>query len=261
MVTKNTYSHERFIYEIDTFGFSVLPQVFSQDEMSLMNEVLDSINNELSLGKTQFKYGCKVGKPELLPEEAYISNIVEQDPRLYFLIDHQLLIEKVRSIMIGRIRLNHTYSIDRLGRGGYTYMHMGGFPIHPRATYSIRGTQIHSSLTKVVIPLEGFAAEDGVFAVLPGSHKANFERPYSNVPEENYGILPVESKSGDVVIFTDALAHGSFEKKSLGRRRALFLTYSVASLPDWGGRLQLSFSPDFVSELSESQKEIISLDI
>jgi ectoine hydroxylase-related dioxygenase (phytanoyl-CoA dioxygenase family) len=133
---------------------------------------------------------------------------------------------------------------------------MGGSPIHPKAIYMASGREIFSSLTKVVFPLDGTLKSDGCFAAIPGSHKANFERPWSNHPDLNKTLVPIETEPGDAIIFTEALAHGSMVKISEVVRQTIYFCYSVGYMPEWG-KLGLKFSDEFKNELNPELRTII----
>jgi ectoine hydroxylase-related dioxygenase (phytanoyl-CoA dioxygenase family) len=63
----------------------------------------------------------------------------------------------------------------------------------------------------------------GGFLCVPGSHKANFPRP----AEVAAGMaVEVPMKAGDVVIFTEALTHGTSTWQGPRQRRTLLYKYS-----------------------------------
>jgi Phytanoyl-CoA dioxygenase (PhyH) len=75
----------------------------------------------------------------------------------------------------------------------------------------------------------------GGFCVVPGSHKANFELPFEELAADYAEDVVVSA--GDVILFTDALTHGS-RWHGPGSRRVLIYKYcpaTVAWLSDvWG---------------------------
>ena len=194
---------------------------------------------------------------EMTDEELYLSNILEGDAAFFPLIDLPEIIDVVEGVTPGSFRLNHTNMVSRK-RGGYTYLHMGGAPLHPKAMYLVADGEIVSTLTKVVFPLLGAAPEDGCFAVIPGSHKSAFARPWGPHPDDNPALEPVNAGPGDAIVFTEALAHGSLVNHSGRARRTVFLCYSVGYMPDWG-RLGLHFSDGIHDRLTERQSEIVRL--
>lgn len=83
----------------------------------------------------------------------------------------------------------------------------------------------------------------GGFCCLPGSHKANFELEFGELTGYAEDI-PVSA--GDVVLFTEALTHGS-RWRGPGQRRVLIYKYcpgTVAWLSDvWDDAARARLSP------------------
>ena len=249
---------DEILYTFDTQGFVVLKDIINNSDLLKINNIFDSIKDDgLVLNKGAIK-GKNTKDYNYETDELYISNIVEHDKVFYQFIDNDKIIDIISLVTLNMYRLNHTYSIQRSSSGSYTYLHMGALPMHPKAIYSCNGGQIFSSLTKVVFPISGTKSDDGCFGIVPGSHKANFIRPWGNLPDDNKLLQPIEVDPGDAIIFTEALAHGSLIKKNLEERRTLYYCYSVGYMPDWG-KMNLSFSEDFINELSNKQKEIVRL--
>ena len=114
-------------------------------------------------------------------------------------------------------------------------------------------------MTKILVPLCNNKINDGGFAVVPGSHKSNFVRPYDNNPKNNLSCLKhLEVNPGDAVIFTEALAHGSMINKSNKIRRVLSYMYSVKYMPDWG-KFNLKYSEKYLNNSSKKIKKLIKV--
>lgn len=242
---------QRYLFDLQ--GYIVLKSVVPMPIINACNRVLDRIEK---LEPGQYPQGVVLGKPRT-PSELYITNIVQADPALHQLIDLPEIIDVIAKVSLNLYRLNHAYAIYRWGTG-YTYLHMGATPLHPKATYMCHAGQIFSMLTKAVFPIQNNAIEDGCFAVIPGSHKANFQRPFSDHPSENPALVPIPGEPGDAIIFTEAMTHGSYVNTSGRPRRAIYLCYSVGFMPDWG-RLGLTFSDEFIAQLTPRQREIVRL--
>lgn len=244
---------ERQQYLFDLQGYVVLKGVLSRTQVDALNTACEAIERGVP---DDLPDGVKLGKPAE-NGELYISNIAEGGNAFEELMDLDPVIDIIEGTSPWQFRLNHTNLTTRFGTG-YTYMHMGGTPVHPKGMYVCQNGQIGSTLTKAVFPLAGTKIEDGCFAVIPGSHKSNFPRPFGDHPDDNPPLVPVECEPGDAIVFTEALAHGSLVNKSGALRRTLFYCYSVGFMPDWG-KLDLGFSDAFVARLSEQRREIIRL--
>ena len=71
---------------------------------------------------------------------------------------------------------------------------------------------------------------DGGFIGVPGSHKAN--QPFKPEPDSHLVVQPT-LKAGDMLIFTEALMHGTRKWVSPNRRRSLLYKYSPG-YSTWG---------------------------
>jgi hypothetical protein len=242
-------------YLFDLQGYLVLENLLPLDFIEACNGILENLE---AAPLQAYPEGIVQSKPRT-NNELYLSNILQADPLLHRLIDVPEVIDVVREVSRGLFRLNHTYSISHWG-DGYTHLHMGGTPIHPKASYTCANGQIFSLLTKAVFPIRNHGVDDGCFAVIPGSHKANFERPWGNHPAENPPLVPLPAKPGDVIIFSEALAHGSVVNVSGRTRRTIYCCYSVGYMPDWT-KLHLTFSKSFMDQVSPERREILRLKI
>jgi ectoine hydroxylase-related dioxygenase (phytanoyl-CoA dioxygenase family) len=240
---------QRYLFDLQ--GYLVLKNVVPLDVVAQVNRVLDHFEScteaDLPIGVTHGKLRDE--------KELYLANMVEGDPIFHQFIDHPAVIPIISEITLGLYRLNHAYAIYRWG-GGYTYMHMQSTPLHPKAAYHCLNGEMFSLTSKAVFPMMNHNAEDGCFAVIPGSHKANFVRPFGNHPDENPGLTPLDAQPGDCIIFTEALTHGSMVNTSGKTRRTLYFCYSVGYMPDWS-KFGLQFTEEFLETLSPAQREIV----
>lgn len=244
-------AEQKYIFDLN--GYLLFKKLVPIDLIEQCNRILEHLEQ---VCESEYPYNVLQGKPKSA-EELYISNIIEADSVFVQLMKIPEVIDVINTVSLGLYRLNHTYSITRK-KTGYTYMHMGGTPLHPKASYAVNNGEIFSLLTKLVIPLQHNDADDGGFAVIPGSHKSAFTRPWGNHPEENPALVHIAAEPGDVIVFTEALAHGSLVNYSGNTRRTLFYCYSVGYMPDWG-KLGLSFSENFLSRLSDEERNIVTL--
>ena len=189
-----------------------------------------------------------------------IRNIVEADTAFQYFIDIPEVIDIIQEISGDTFRLNHTYGKFWTGTGNYTTFHFHGTPLVPPASYRYHNDRIVSTLTKAVFPLLDCDEEDGCFAVIPGSHKSNFERPWGDHhhPEVCPVIEPVPGNAGDCIIFSEALSHGSTVNKSGKNKSTLYYCYSIGWMQDWDK--ELYYSKDVLEKLTtEKRRKIVKL--
>lgn len=244
---------QRYLFDLQ--GFVVLKGVVPAALVTACNRVLDTLS---AAAPEAYPANVIESKPRT-DGGLYLSNIVEAAPAFHELIDIPDVIDVVREVSLGLFRLNHTYAIYHWGEG-YTPLHMAGTPMHPKATYDCRNGEIFSILTKAVFPLRHHDAEDGCFAVVPGSHKANFPRPFPDDPGSNEALVAVPAQPGDAIVFTEALTHGSLVNRSGRERRTVYYCYSVGYMPDWT-KLGLTFSDRLYETVSEPRREILRLKV
>jgi hypothetical protein len=238
-------------YLFDLQGFIVLKNIIPQKTVKEVNEEMTRLSN---MNETELPVGVCHGK-QRKTDELYLSNIVEAGPIFHQFIDQEDCIPIISEVSLGLFRLNHVYAIYRWG-GGYTYMHCQNRPMHPKMAYHCQNGEIFSLCTKAVFPMLNHRPEDGCFAAIPGSHKANFIRPFGDHPQDNPPLVPVLADPGDAIVFTEALTHGSLVNHSGLPRRTLYYCYSVGYMPDWS-KFGLKFTDAFYGTLTPKQREIV----
>lgn len=246
---------KKFDYEFDLNGFVVLKKIINLKKIKKMNQMLEDIEKS----KPQdLAHNVFFGKKKN-DKEAYISNILEIGKDFEDLAINSKILNLVKRVTFGMFRLNHAVAMTKYKKGTYTYLHMGNLPMHPKVFYMVKNGKIFSNITKVLFPLSNNTEKDGGFAVIPGSHKSNFVRPYDNHPKNNLNLLKyVKVSPGDAVIFTEALAHGSLVNNTNKTRRILSYCYSVGYMPDWT-RLKLNYSENYLKKAPSKVKKIIKL--
>ncbi len=244
-----------FDYQFDLNGYFVIKNLISKSKIKRMNKKLEELEKK---SPNQLPHNIFFGKKKN-NKEAYISNILEIGKDFEDLAINQKILNLVKRVTLGMFRLNHAVAMTKYKKGTFTYLHMGNLPMHPKVFYMVKNKRIFSNITKVLFPLSNNTEKDGGFAVIPGSHKSNFNRPFNNNPKNNLSILKfVDIKPGDAVIFTEALAHGSLINKTNKTRRILSYCYSVGYMPDWT-RLKLNYSEKYLKKAPSKVKKVIKL--
>jgi ectoine hydroxylase-related dioxygenase (phytanoyl-CoA dioxygenase family) len=89
---------------------------------------------------------------------------------------------------------------------------------------------MRNGLTVFTYCLSHAGPGDGGFGCIPGSHKSNFT---VDIPDEvrtyqraAHYVRQVEVEAGDLIIFTEALIHGTIEWTADHERRSLLFKYS-----------------------------------
>jgi hypothetical protein len=151
------------------------------------------------------------------------------------LLHHPRMMSYLKEIVGNKFRLDHAYGIlMRKGNAGGT-LHGGGTPYDPAQYYVFRNGKMYNGLTVVSWALTDALPGQGGFCCIPGSHKSNFPcpshlRPVVNNPKCMVGV---HQKAGDVVIFTEALTHGTLPWNAAHPRRSILFKYSPGH-SSWG---------------------------
>ena len=157
------------------------------------------------------------------------------------LLAHPVILPRLIELLGEGCRLDHLYGIVmRKGTEGHV-LHGAGTSNDLTHFYRFHNGHMRCGLTVVSWILTDCGPGDGGFACIPGSHKSNFPAPRDVVRlEKNIGVVrQVEAKAGSVVIFTEALTHGTLPWKADHQRRSILykyspgpLSYARAYLPD-----------------------------
>ena len=165
----------------------------------------------------------------------------------------------IRELTYDRPRLgNGTLIVDRrrdsnsrlhCAREGYGW---------PSTRYGVRDGRIFCDDLVVFPYLDDVNPGDDGLVVVPGSHKAEFERPEqlyydglvtTEVPD---GVVNVTPRAGDVVIISELLTHGTMPWQPEDRvRRALVLRFKTQNTGT------LDFPPEVLERLSPRTRDLV----
>lgn len=237
-------SEERFCFDLQ--GFVVLRGVLSPAACAALCAQSDQVWPRQTTD-TPFRRTANVsqwGKPflDLIDDERVLACLIE---------------------LVGpRLRLDHDYSIFmRQGPERFT-LHGGPFLFETDHWYRYHDGVIRNGLTVATWNLTDAPAGAGGFACIPGSHKTNFLRSvpldvqrFERVPDY---VMQPPMAAGDVLIFTEALIHGTMAWTAAHERRTLLFKYSpphstwakrgydLADYPDATPRQQRLMAPPSV---------------
>ena len=204
-------------YRFDLQGFLVVENVLSPELLDSLNALTDAKFSEIPAEKTNHRFGGPLDWGEPFRQAICLPNLMPY----------------VETIVGRTVRLDHDYlDIIRpragLGPIGAT-LHGGGEPLDLGQSYRFQNGKMHNGLIVAAIALKDVHPGDGGFACVPGSHKANLPLPESwRDMAKGFapGVTPIPCRAGSVVLFTEALTHGTAPWLGAGERRTLFLKYS-----------------------------------
>ena len=138
------------------------------------------------------------------------------------------------------------------------WFHEGGEPHDRSRGFYYRNGRMFCGMTNVAVQLADVGVDDGGFACLPGSHKANYPCPDEIRLYEAYQdrMVTVPAKAGDAVLFVETLMHGALPWRAKHQRRSVIVRYNHGVQ---GESLMGTWTPPgFYEELTEEQQAVIS---
>jgi hypothetical protein len=246
------------IYSFDLDGYVVLKGALSLAEVSELQRQLDAIPPIAPNA-----WHGHVHR-ENLPEERGISyqQIYEAGDAFEKLIDHPSYIEHVKRFVgnqndfdafLGPLYIDECFALIR-GPGGFIGMHSGGHLRTKRTQFRHHNGQFSCGQINVFIPLTDIGPGDGGTLVVPGSHKANFPFPQVAALVKSEPTVEVHLKRGDVLLFVDAIRHGSATRTNPGLRKVVIYRYG----PSWGNsRFGYLPSKALLQRLTPAQRKIV----
>jgi hypothetical protein len=189
----------------DTFGFLILRQAFTPDEINKITSEADIVLEENSLSKN---------------EGITLDQFVERHPPLLPLLDD----DRIQDTITGLLGPGFVWA----GSEGQITHHRehGWHPDRPGDEEEVSYLRI-----KVMLYLDALDKDNGCLRVIPGSHRlplhtqiepenrhqhGDFVKPFDVIGQDIPGF-PFECRPGDVMFFCQSLWHGMFNGKD-GRR-------------------------------------------
>jgi hypothetical protein len=224
-------------YRFDLHGFVVRRGVLAAGELEQLHREIDALHLPPAA--------------DTITSQRF-SGLLEAGGLLRDLMDHAAVIDVVRELCGDEVRLDHAYGIVMAPGTTGLGLHGGSLPFDPAQFYEIKGGRMHCGLVAVQWALVDHPAESGGFACVPGAHRAAFELP-EGVDLEHDLVETVQMRAGDLVVFTEALTHGTRRWTGSGDRRTVLYKYSPGN-SSWSDRP--ACEPSVVPLLSERQQRL-----
>lgn len=200
-------------YRFDLHGFVVRRGALVPAQVHQLNDQIDAMRLPPA--------GQSIGSQRF-------TGLLEAGGLLRDLMDHDAVIDVVRELCGAHARLDHAYGIVMSPGTSGLGLHGGGHPFDPAQYYEVRGEHIHTGLIAVQWALVDHGPGDGGFAAIPGSHTAHFPMP-DGIGLDDELVVEVPLRAGDMVVFTEALTHGTLPWRGAIDRRTLLYKYSPGS--------------------------------
>lgn len=258
-------------YFFDLHGYLILKGALEQEDLREMNQWVDD-HWEYVEGKRrnlqQQQSGAWIGNVETHtysgPDGCNFQNIIEGGPVFRRLINYPAWIGHCRRWInpVNGISI-HENLLNVRGPGGYIGIHGGGAIPLCYLTFRQENTgEWMVGQINVIGALQDVGPGDGATTLIPGSHKSAMRHPM--LKEQGYrsdaaagnqaGMEELYLEAGDVLMFTDAITHGSAARTNEGYRRTTLYRYSPRFLRS---RFHYVPSRELLESLDDEQRSII----
>jgi len=232
-------------YQFDVNGYIVLRKVFSPERVKVANEAIDKHMGTLHERKGKLRtsglYGRQSGPLQGDGETGRfdMGGMLGWDKPFCDpfreVLTHPTIAAVLSELLGVGYRLDHSPLMIAMEKGseGHT-LHGGsitesGEPAWP-LMYDCRNGMMRNQLLTVCLQLHDAAEGDGGFCVVPGSHKANFAVPPELAdladPDLNEHVRQPALAPGDVLIFTEAVLHGTLPWTADHQRRTIIYRFA-----------------------------------
>ena len=266
-------------YLFDLKGYLVLKNAISAADLREMNQWIDDhashVEEPWSTDGDPKKKGRWIGHIEThtYNEENGVNfqSIIEGGPVFEKLIDHPAWIDLVKKYIHSSVNglSIHENFLNVRGPGGYIHIHCGGHVPLSYLTFRQNNTgEWMVGQINVLMALNDIGEGDGPPVLVPGSHKCAEIHPrleadgqglvYDGVSGKPAGtaiaVQEMYLKAGDVLLFTDAITHGSAERTNPGYRRTIVYRYSPRYVRE---RFNYQISQELLQRLTPERRAII----
>lgn len=224
-------------YQLDVQGFVVRRAALSQGEVRRLHLEIDALGLPPA--------GDSIGSQRF-------TGLLEAGGLLRDLMDDDAVLDVVRELCGPHVRLDHAYGIVMAPGTSGLGLHGGAAPFDPAQYYLVDRSGIHTGLMVVQWAVSDHPAGQGGFCCIPGSHKAAFGLP-AGIGLDHELVHEVALAPGDMVVFVEALTHGTLPWQAPHERRSLLYKYSPGP-SSWSNRPPCR--PEVLAELSDRQRRL-----
>ena len=241
-------------YLFDVQGYLVIEGVLSAEELAELNELIDA--RRLPPPEEAHRFGSAAGREPEGP------GFLGWGRPFCDLLDHPRVMPILRFRLGDCFRLDRLYGLQMSAGMGWGPLHAdyGAFAIHagsrPGEYHPFRDNQVLNGFAVAAWNLAAAGPDHGGFCCIPGSHKTNFRLPRRvfDAPDQAPCVVIPEAPAGSVILFTEALTHGTAGWTGAHQRRSLLYKYCVSHMA-WSSR---RVRPPETVELTPRQKVLFS---
>ena len=237
-------------YLFDVNGYLVIEDALSAEKVTALNRLIDEQNLPPPEVSPRFGSAPTLGSSLLAAEDVPESKVrddraapvgsgfLDWGQPFCDLLDHAAIMPVLRFRLGDAFRLDRLYGMYMRKGMSYGVLHADygatsrQSEVEPGEYYAFRRNQIYDGFIVVAWALSDAGGELGGFCCIPGSHKSNYRLPQQideNFEDSPYVVVP-EMPAGSVVLFTEALTHGTASWRAEHERRSVLYKYCVSHL-------------------------------
>ena len=228
---------EKFLF--DLWGYIVIEDVLTPEEVKAANQATERhsdliANRTPGLSHDSLALTAETGRGEFRQNPLSFDRPWCNPFRK--MLSHPLVVGILNEILGEGFRLDHGPGLIQMTKGTEGHWLHGGMTFDPSQYHNFAHGRMHCGLCVAAWQLTDVQEGDGGFACVPGSHKSNYRPPRSILSvEDDLGCVQcIAAPAGSVVIFNEALVHGTLPwKRSDRMRRSILFKYSPGFL-SWG---------------------------
>ncbi len=267
-------------YLFDLQGYLILENALSEEDLGAINSWIDAhweyVENPWETDNPENRRIPRwLGNIEThtynVENGVNFQNIIEGGDVFQKLIDHPAWIHLVQKYIHSEVNglSIHENFLNVRGKGGFIHIHCGGHVPLSYLTFRQENTgEWMVGQINVLMALNDIGPGDGAPVLVPSSHKCTEIHPrleqdgkglvYDGITGKPAGTAiatkEIYLKAGDVVMFTDAITHGSAERTNPGYRRSIVYRYSPRYVRE---RFDYPHSAALLERLTPAQRKII----
>ena len=229
-VTVDASDRELQQYLFDLHGYLVIHDVLGAAELAELNRLIDA--QGLPSPREKIRFGSAAG---VHGADHGFLNWGEPFCRL---LDHEAIMPILRLRLGDCFRLDRLYGIRMLKGQTMGVMHADygamsrSSSVKPGERFHFAPNAVYEGFVVAAWNLADAGPDHGGFWCIPGSHKSNFRLPRQihEAPEKASCVVIPEIPAGSVVLFTEAMMHGTAPWRADHERRTLLYKYCVSQM-------------------------------
>lgn len=214
---------ERYLFDLR--GYLVVDDVLGSDEIAALDAVIDEY--DLWSGSVPDGDWARVEDDGFLTA----GRVHRWGEPFRRLVAHPKIVPYLGDLIGPQFRFDDGNVLLMRAGARSRLLHGGPLPFFHHSYYRVLEGRIHNGMFVVSFALSDHRPGEGGFVCLPGSHKSNFRFPdrFQDIDEALPHLQHVPLEAGSALLFTEALAHGTWRWTGDRERRVILMKYTPGS--------------------------------